>query len=133
MKPPITLSRLKEIGGNRWQKNNMDRVYFNNLAGRAGMDYSRYKSSGRVSDAALKGKGISNSKAQEIIANLNSDKVYFDRKTRKMVAQEPSMSYGRSRQQSAAKDLLNEVARKLERQGRIRTVKRANQKRRNTK
>jgi hypothetical protein len=97
------------------------------------MDYSRYKSSGRVSDAALKGKGISNSKAQEIIANLNSGKVYFDRKTRKMVAQEPSMSYGRSRQQSAAKDLLNEVARKLERQGRIRTVKRDNQKRRKAK
>ena len=132
MKPPLALARMKEIGGKRWQKNNMDRVYFNDLASKAGLDVDRYNS-GSISSASLKGKSISNSKAKEIYANLESGKVYFDRKTRKMVAQSSRETYGRSTQRTTAQELLGQVAKKLERQSRMRPTLRANQKRRRKK
>lgn len=129
MKPPITLKRMQQIGGNRWQKKGMDRVYFNDLPQRAGMDVSKYKS-GNISSASLRGRGISNSKAKEIYGNLASSKVYYDRTKRKMVSQGPYIPSGRSSQRTTAAVLLGSVAKKLERQSRIRPTLRANQKRR---
>lgn len=129
MKPPITLKRMQQIGGNRWQKKGMDRVYFNDLPQRAGMDVSKYKS-GNISSASLRGRGISNSKAKEIYGNLADSKVYYDRTKRRMVSQGPYIPSGRSSQRTKAAVLLGSVAKKLERQSRIRPTLRANQKRR---
>ncbi len=126
MKPPVTLGGLLGAGGNRWQKNGMDRIYFNNIAERAGISANRYKS-GNISSASLSGKGISNSKAREIISTLESGKVFYDRKARRMVVQGPAMRTGRSSQMTTAEQLAGRVASRLQRQSRMRATRRANQ------
>ncbi|EPC5509157.1 hypothetical protein M8E51_004282 [Salmonella enterica] len=50
----ITVEALEALGGNRWTKNSMDRVYFNGetLAEIVGFSFSTYKT-GNVSSASL--------------------------------------------------------------------------------
>ncbi|PZM88387.1 MAG: hypothetical protein DIU79_16965 [Actinobacteria bacterium] len=71
------VERLEAIGGNRWQKGAMDRVYFNDLARWYGLEVTRYNT-GNVSSARLHGERISNSHAREILGDLAWAKVWFD-------------------------------------------------------
>ena len=70
-----TVETMTAIGGNRWQRSDMDRVYFNNWADLAGLEVGYYKS-GNISSASYKGEGISNSQAYKLLGCI--DKVWFD-------------------------------------------------------
>lgn len=70
-----TVETMTAIGGNRWQRNGMDRVYFNNWAELAGIETSHYNT-GNISGATYKGEGISNSQAYKLLGCI--DKVWFD-------------------------------------------------------
>lgn len=118
-KGPVTLKGLQKAGGNRWQKNGMDRVYFNNLAKKAGVDVDRYKS-GYISSAAIKGRGVSNSKAGEIVRAIGESKVYYDRGTRKMMVSARPQPGIRAAQQRTAESLVMSAARKLKKESRMR-------------
>jgi hypothetical protein len=52
-------------GGKRWQKNGMDRIYFN--ASDLGLECTRYNT-GNISSATFNGERISNSWARELSA-----------------------------------------------------------------
>ncbi|MCG6493455.1 hypothetical protein [Kitasatospora sp. A2-31] len=71
----FTPEAMVAIGGKRWQRNGMDRVYFDNWAELAGLDVSYYKS-GNISDATYRDEAISNSQARLILGSLS--KVWFD-------------------------------------------------------
>ena len=74
---PIVYSteNMVAIGGNRWQKNGMDRVYFNDWAELAGLEVTRYNT-GNISSASYQDRGISNSQAYKLLGCI--DKVWFD-------------------------------------------------------
>ena len=76
-KPSLTPEALEAIGGNRWQKGDLDRVYFNDLADLYGLDYTTYKT-GNIMSASLGGEKISNSKASKILSSLNFGKLWYD-------------------------------------------------------
>lgn len=71
----ITTDTMTAIGGNRWTKNDHDRVYINNWEDFAGLDISRYNT-GNISSAVYQGEGISNRQAGLILGAI--DKVWFD-------------------------------------------------------
>ncbi|MFB7672964.1 hypothetical protein ACFC26_16300 [Kitasatospora purpeofusca] len=71
----FTTETMVAIGGNRWQKGGMDRVYFDNWADLAGLDVSYYKS-GNINGASWQGEGISNAQARLILGSIS--KVWFD-------------------------------------------------------
>src|SRR5690606_27593466 len=77
MTTTITPESLVEIGGSRWQKGEMDRVYFNDLADRFGLRASFY-GTGNVSSASLNGEKISNTKATRMLAGFSLAKFWFD-------------------------------------------------------
>lgn len=74
---PIVFSTetMTAIGGKRWQKNGMDRVYINDWAEFAGVEVHRYNT-GNVSYAAIGGRGIANGRAHGLLDAV--DKVWFD-------------------------------------------------------
>lgn len=72
---PITAENLVKIGGSRWTKNDMDRIYFNDWAKLAGLDYSTYNT-GNISSAVFQDERISNSQAYKILASI--EKFWFD-------------------------------------------------------
>jgi hypothetical protein len=120
MKPPVTLKGLIRAGGNRWQKNQMDRVYFNNLGSRSGLDVDYYKS-GNIYSAAVQGKGISNSRAREVVASLRDAKLFYDRQTRSMnlkMTRNPSV---RLQQFRTAEKLAKQDMKKIEKSARMKT------------
>lgn len=118
-KGPVTLKGLQKAGGNRWQKNGMDRVYFNNIAKKAGFDVSRYNT-GNISSAAIKGRKISNTSAGEIMRAIGESKVYYDRGTRKMMTNVRPQVGVRQAQQKTAEKLITSAARKLKKESRTR-------------
>lgn len=118
-KGPVTLKGLQRAGGNRWQKNGMDRVYFNNVAKKAGFDVSRYNT-GNISSAAIKGRKISNTSAGEIMRAIGESKVYYDRGTRKMMTNVRPQVGVRQAQQKTAEKLITSAARKLKKESRTR-------------
>lgn len=71
----LSVETLTAIGGRRWQKNGMDRVYINDWAQFAGLDASYYKT-GNVCGATFKGRSIANGRVAGIVATI--DKVWFD-------------------------------------------------------
>jgi hypothetical protein len=71
----LTVAAMVAIGGRRWQRNGMDRVYINDWAEFAGLETSHYKS-GNVSGASFKGRGIANGRVAGFVGAI--DKVYFD-------------------------------------------------------
>jgi hypothetical protein len=71
----FTVDNLTAIGGNRWQRGDMDRIYFNNWAQLAGLETSHYKS-GNISGATWQGELISNSQAYKLAGGV--DKLWFD-------------------------------------------------------
>jgi hypothetical protein len=74
-KAVFSVDTMTAIGGNRWQKNGMDRVYLNDWADLAGLEVSRYNT-GNISGASYQGEGISNSQAYKLLGSI--DKVWFD-------------------------------------------------------
>jgi len=71
--------RLQQLG-NRWQKNGMDRIYFNGLAEWYGLRCTYYNT-GNISSATLNGERISNNSARKIGAAIGWGKVWFDLNT----------------------------------------------------
>jgi hypothetical protein len=96
----------------------MDRVYFNNLAKKAGVDVDRYNT-GNISSAAIKGRRVSNSRAREVMAAIGNSKVYYDRGTRKMMVSTRLQPGIRGAQQRTAEALVMSAARKLKKESRM--------------
>lgn len=71
----LTAEHCLELGGRRWQRDGMDRIYFNNWAEFAGLDLSFYNT-GNISSACWKGEGVSNSQGYKLLDSLH--KLYFD-------------------------------------------------------
>jgi len=86
-----SIETMTAIGGNRWQKNGMDRVYLNNWAEFAGIETTRYNT-GNISSASYQGEGISNSQAYKLLGSI--DKVWFDAADGKLHGR---FGYGESR------------------------------------
>jgi hypothetical protein len=73
----LTAGALEAVGGSRWQKNGMDRVYFNDLARWYGLEVELYNS-GNVRSARLRGEPISNSEARRIMSRFLNAKLWWD-------------------------------------------------------
>lgn len=71
----LSTDTMTAIGGNRWQRNGMDRVYLNDWAAFAGLEVSTYNT-GNISSASYQGEGISNSQAYKLLGCI--DKVWYD-------------------------------------------------------
>ncbi|MET9467816.1 hypothetical protein ABZY44_24035 [Streptomyces sp. NPDC006544] len=71
----LTPEALTAIGGSRWQRGDMDRVYFNNWATLAGLELSHY-GTGNISGATWQGELISNSQGYKLATSI--DKLWFD-------------------------------------------------------
>lgn len=74
--------RLTEVGGSRWKRGEIDRIYFNDLHKWYGLECSHY-GTGNISAATLNGESISNSQARKILNNFNGVRVWFDVLTQK--------------------------------------------------
>ena len=72
-----TLEQLQAAGGQLWEKNQMRRVYFNNLADIFGLECSYYKT-GNISSASVDGEVIANGRANEIAGSLSYGKIWYD-------------------------------------------------------
>ncbi|MGW8702309.1 hypothetical protein ACWGOK_36210 [Streptomyces eurythermus] len=70
-----TAETMTAIGGRRWQKNGMDRVYLNDFEIVPGLELDHYKS-GSISGAWLDGEKISHAEGGRLGTAV--DKVYFD-------------------------------------------------------
>jgi hypothetical protein len=70
-----SIETMTAIGGRRWQKNGMDRVYLNDFQTVPGLELDHYKS-GSISYATLDGEKVSNSEGGRLATAV--DKVYFD-------------------------------------------------------
>lgn len=83
---------LTAIGGRRWQKNGMDRVYLNDWARfLAPLEIEQYKT-GNISWAAWNGEEIANRQAGLLLGSI--DKVWFDAADGKLYCR---YGYGQSR------------------------------------
>ncbi|MFJ3839498.1 hypothetical protein ACIPY6_28880 [Streptomyces sp. NPDC090054] len=71
----VTIDTLLAVGGNRWQRGGMDRIYFSNPAELAGLETSHYKS-GNIAGATWQGESISNSQAYKLAGSI--DKLWYD-------------------------------------------------------
>ncbi|MFE1451951.1 helix-turn-helix domain-containing protein [Streptomyces olivaceoviridis] len=70
-----SIETMTAIGGRRWQKNDMDRVYLNGFETVPGLELDHYKS-GNISYATLDGEKVSNAEGGRLATAV--DKVYFD-------------------------------------------------------
>lgn len=75
-----TVEQLESIGGKHWEKPGYDRVYFNGLEDRLGLECTYYNT-GNISTAKLDGERISNSEARRIKAMCYQGKVWYDMMT----------------------------------------------------
>ena len=75
-----TVEELIKSGGSEWKKDDMHRIYFNNLDEMYGLELTRFKS-GQISTAYLDGEKISNNKARELYSKLTDSKLWYDVKT----------------------------------------------------
>lgn len=71
----FSVETMTAIGGRRWQKNGMDRVYLNDWHEFAGLEVSRYNT-GNICGATWQYELISNSQAYKILGCI--DKIWFD-------------------------------------------------------
>lgn len=76
------IKRLEEIG-QVWEKN-PDRIYFNNLDKRLGIE-AQFNKSGSVSSAKLNGEKISNNKASNLIMEARLTKIYYSKSENKFI------------------------------------------------
>lgn len=72
---PVNADTMTAIGGSRWTRNGLDRVYLNGWTQFIGLETTNYKS-GRISSATLNGEEISNGEAYRLAGAV--DKVYYD-------------------------------------------------------
>lgn len=72
---PVTAENLVKVGGHRWQKSGMDRVYFDDWADFAGLAVGRYNT-GNIACASYRGESIANRQAALTLGAI--DKLYFD-------------------------------------------------------
>jgi hypothetical protein len=65
--------------GKRWQKGQMDRIYFEagRLAGFYGLEWQSYDT-GNIMSARLDGQCVSNSEARRILSKLGYSRLWFD-------------------------------------------------------
>ncbi|WP_371099896.1 hypothetical protein [Streptomyces sp. PU_AKi4] len=70
-----SVETMTAIGGRRWQKNGMDRVYLNDFETVPGLELDHYKS-GSISYATLDGEKVSNAEGGRLATAV--DKVYYD-------------------------------------------------------
>lgn len=92
----ITAQQILDLGGREWTgRNGQRRIYLNNWHELAGLEITRYKSSGSISSAKLNGELISNRKAGMLMAA----RVWFDvkagelRHTIRQVAEDARIEY----------------------------------------
>ncbi|MGW4505671.1 hypothetical protein ACWENO_13630 [Streptomyces sp. NPDC004436] len=71
----LTADHCIALGGNRWQRGDMDRIYFDNWAQFAGLHLSFYKT-GNIAGAHWQGELVSNAQGHKLIDSLH--KLYFD-------------------------------------------------------
>ena len=73
MMTKITVEKLVALGGKRWQKGNMDRVYFNyeELASFYGLEYDGWK-------FTVDGEKVSNNSGRYFASTLRNGKFWFD-------------------------------------------------------
>lgn len=71
----LTADHCLALGGSRWQRGDMDRIYFNNWAAFAGLELSFYNT-GNISGATWQGELVSNSQGHKLHDSLH--KLYFD-------------------------------------------------------
>ncbi len=71
------IKALESIGGTRWQRETMDRVYINDLARWDGLEVATYNS-GSVRSATLDGEAISNTAARKLGAMLALGRLWYD-------------------------------------------------------
>jgi hypothetical protein len=75
-KPVVfTVETMTAIGGRRWQKAGLDRVYLNDFETVPGLELDHYKS-GSISYATLDGDKVSNAEGSRLATAV--EKVYFD-------------------------------------------------------
>lgn len=71
----LSVDTLTAIGGSRWTKAGKDRVYINDWAALAGLEYTTY-GTGNISSATYQGEDIANRQAGLALGAI--DKVWFD-------------------------------------------------------
>ena len=72
---PLDADAMIALGGSRWTKNGMDRIYLNDWTQYAGIEIARYNT-GNISSASIDGRGIANGRIGAIVGTV--EKVYFD-------------------------------------------------------
>lgn len=70
-----SVATMVAIGGNRWQRGDKDRVYFNNIHQLMGLELSHY-GTGNISSATLGGEHVSNTRAYKLAGAIH--KIWFD-------------------------------------------------------
>ncbi len=81
----MDINKVKSIG-KEWIKEDMHRIYINNLETIYGLQTTSYKT-GNISSATLNGEKISNSRARQLSCDLSCAKIYYDVKTGKFETQ----------------------------------------------
>ncbi len=81
----MDINKVKSIG-KEWIKEDMHRIYINNLETIYGLQTTSYKT-GNISSATLNGEKISNSRARQLSCDLSCAKIYYDVKTGKIETQ----------------------------------------------
>lgn len=70
--------RLERAGGNRWERENKIRVYFNDLCHLAGIEYTLKPGRATLESATLNGKNLERETALKLIKQLNAGKFWYD-------------------------------------------------------
>jgi hypothetical protein len=100
----LTPEALTAIGGSRWQRNGMDRIYFSNWAEFAGLQLSFY-GTGSISGATWQGQLVSNSQGCKLATSI--DKLWFDVTDSRFHAR---FGFGESREATPREVFLGAVA-----------------------
>ncbi|MFG2913371.1 hypothetical protein ACGF0D_10830 [Kitasatospora sp. NPDC048298] len=104
----LTAEMIVALGGRRWQKNGMDRIYLNDWAQFAGLDVAYY-GTGNVSGVTLGGRAIANSRAARLLNAI--DKVWFDTADSKLHARHYDADALEVRYLDGVRDTINLLAR----------------------
>lgn len=102
------ITRLEALGGNRWQKHDKDRIYFNpeDLANILGYKWELYNT-GNISYATLDSEKISNSEMKRVLSDLRC-KLYYDVEDEKF-HYHTGIGTGKGHTEDAIKSLKKEI------------------------
>ena len=73
----MNIQDLIQAGGKEWRKDDLHRVYFNDLPELLGLETFHYNT-GNISSTRLNGERISNCRAGELMTSLMSAKFWYD-------------------------------------------------------